>query len=167
MSEATINRITTKLFSCSHNICRNVGRSASFNWLGPYCSRRFFASSDVKPFPATSRCSRTSSVSRACHSCCSTSTVPFSSSIIQNTSYVMYVVRQLKRPPHLLWWSCQRLRRTNHRWHAVRTNGVTMIHWRPRDLLSKSSGFFDEAPRLLPIQFQFTLNQIAVKTAFQ
>jgi len=36
---------------------------------------------------------------------------------------------------------------------GVSANGLTMIHWRPRQCES-----FDEAPRLLPSQFQFTLN---------
>jgi len=65
------------------------------------------------------------------------------------------------------WWSCQRCPAHGSPMAHERANGLTMIHWRPRldgispalDLLGKSCGArVDEAPRLLPIQFQFTPN---------
>src|SRR5215471_17659605 len=63
----------------------------------------------------------------------------------------MYVTLPTKRPPHLLWWSCQR----------SRAHGSPMAprtcQWSDDDPLAPPiRREFYEAPRLLPIQFQFT-----------
>jgi len=67
MSEATMSKMTTKLFNCAQSICQKVVRSFSVNSFRPYLAWRAFTSALDRPVSTgDASCWRVSSAVRAC-----------------------------------------------------------------------------------------------------